>query len=69
VFEAKFMLPWSFTEEEADEKYLAQLQHDPCQPSLAVRPETRPIASASEDTSESRSEQVAMGQGDGGSLS
>ena len=40
--------------------------HDPQQPSLAVRPETRPIASASDDTSESRSEQVAMGQADDG---
>jgi hypothetical protein len=27
VFEAKFMLPWSFTEEGAAEKYMAQLQH------------------------------------------
>ena len=40
--------------------------HDPHQPSLAVRPETRPIASASDVTSESRSEQVAMGQADDG---
>jgi predicted phage-related endonuclease len=69
VFEAKFMLPWSFSEEAAAENYLAQLQHDPHQPSLAVRPETRPIASASDDTSESRSEQVAMGQADDGPLS
>src|SRR5262245_5377505 len=28
VFEAKFMLPWSFTEEAAAEKYMAQLQHN-----------------------------------------
>jgi hypothetical protein len=28
VFEAKFMLPWSFSEEAAAEKYLAQLQHN-----------------------------------------
>jgi predicted phage-related endonuclease len=28
VFEAKFMLPWSFTEEGAAEKYMAQLQHN-----------------------------------------
>jgi hypothetical protein len=28
VFEAKFMLPWSFSEEEAAEKYMAQLQHN-----------------------------------------
>jgi len=28
VFEAKFMLPWSFSEEGAAEKYLAQLQHN-----------------------------------------
>lgn len=28
VFEAKFMLPWSFTEEAAAENYMAQLQHN-----------------------------------------
>src|SRR5205809_2115818 len=28
VFEAKFMLPWSFSEEAAVEKYMAQLQHN-----------------------------------------
>jgi len=28
VYEAKFMLPWSFTEEGAAEKYLPQLQHN-----------------------------------------
>ncbi len=28
VFEAKFMLPWSFTEERAAEKYMPQLQHN-----------------------------------------
>jgi predicted phage-related endonuclease len=28
VFEAKFMLPWSFTEEAAVEKYMAQVQHN-----------------------------------------
>jgi predicted phage-related endonuclease len=28
VFEAKFMLPWSFSEEAAVEKYIAQLQHN-----------------------------------------
>jgi predicted phage-related endonuclease len=28
VFEAKFMLPWSFTEEGAAEKYTPQLQHN-----------------------------------------
>ena len=27
VFEAKFMLPWSFSEEAAAEKYMPQLQH------------------------------------------
>jgi hypothetical protein len=26
VFEAKFMLPWSFSEEAAAEKHMAQLQ-------------------------------------------
>lgn len=41
VFEAKFMLPWSFSEEAAAEKHMAQLQHNmlvagtrnPCSPS------------------------------------
>jgi hypothetical protein len=28
VFEAKFMLPWSFSEAAAAEKYMAQLQHN-----------------------------------------
>lgn len=28
VFEAKFMLPWAFSEEMAAEKYMAQLQHN-----------------------------------------
>jgi predicted phage-related endonuclease len=28
VFEAKFMLPWSFSEEGAGEKHMAQLQHN-----------------------------------------
>ena len=28
VFEAKFMLPWSFSEEAAARKYMAQLQHN-----------------------------------------
>jgi predicted phage-related endonuclease len=28
VFESKFMLPWSFSEEAAVEKYMAQLQHN-----------------------------------------
>jgi hypothetical protein len=28
AFEAKFMLPWSFSEEVAAEKYMAQLQHN-----------------------------------------
>jgi predicted phage-related endonuclease len=28
VFEAKFMLPWSFSEESAAQKYLPQLQHN-----------------------------------------
>src|SRR5262245_19250112 len=27
VFEAKFMLPWYFSEETAAEKYMAQVQH------------------------------------------
>jgi len=39
-------------------------RQDPHQPGLAARPETRPIASAS--TSESRSEQVAIGHADDG---
>jgi hypothetical protein len=28
VFEAKFMLPWSFSEETAAERHMAQLQHN-----------------------------------------
>ena len=28
VFEAKFMLPWSFSEEAAAEKHMSQLQHN-----------------------------------------
>ena len=28
VFEAKFMLPWSFSEEAAVQKYMPQLQHN-----------------------------------------
>src|SRR5579864_6258633 len=28
IFEAKFMLPWSFSEEAAAEKYMPQLQHN-----------------------------------------
>jgi predicted phage-related endonuclease len=28
VFESKFMLPWSFSEEGASQKYMAQLQHN-----------------------------------------
>src|SRR5580704_6549737 len=28
VFESKFMLPWSFSEETAAEKYMPQLQHN-----------------------------------------
>jgi hypothetical protein len=28
VFEAKFMLPWSLSEESAVEKYMAQVQHN-----------------------------------------
>jgi predicted phage-related endonuclease len=28
IFEAKFMLPWAFSEEAAAEKYMAQLQHN-----------------------------------------
>jgi YqaJ-like viral recombinase domain len=28
IFEAKFMLPWSFSEEAAAQKYMAQLQHN-----------------------------------------
>ena len=40
--------------------------HDPHQPGLAARPETRPIASASDGTRESRSDQVAIGRADDG---
>ena len=40
--------------------------HDPQQPSLAVRPETRPIASACDGVRESRSDQLAIGRADDG---
>ena len=40
--------------------------HDPQQPSLAVRPETRPIASASDGVRESRSDSVVIGRADDG---
>ena len=40
--------------------------HDPQQPSLAVRPETRPIASASDGVRESRSDQMVADQADDG---
>jgi predicted phage-related endonuclease len=30
IFEAKFMLPWAFSEEAAAEKYMPQLQHNMC---------------------------------------
>jgi hypothetical protein len=40
--------------------------HDPQQPSLAVHPETRPIASASDGVRESRSDQIVGGQADDG---
>ena len=40
--------------------------HDPQQPGLAVRPETRPIASASDGVRESRSDQVVIGRADDG---
>jgi hypothetical protein len=39
---------------------------DPHQPSLAVRPETRPIASASDGAEESRSDQDVISQADDG---
>jgi predicted phage-related endonuclease len=37
VFEAKFMLPWSFSEEGAAEKHMAQLQHNMWSPLPARR--------------------------------
>ena len=40
--------------------------HDPHQPGLAARPETRSIASASDGTRKSRSDQVAIGRADDG---
>jgi hypothetical protein len=40
--------------------------HDPQQPSLGVRPETRPIASASDGVSESRSDSIVIGRADDG---
>ena len=41
---------------------------DPHQPGLAVRPETRPIASASDGARESRSDQVVIGRADDGRM-
>ena len=40
--------------------------HDPQQPGLAVRPETRSIAAVSDGTRESRSDQVVISQADDG---
>src|SRR6266403_5322061 len=40
IFEAKFMLPWSFSEEAAAEKYMAQLQHNMWVTHLRVCPKT-----------------------------
>jgi predicted phage-related endonuclease len=36
VFEAKFVLPWSFSEQAAAEKHMPQLQHNMCQVRGAV---------------------------------
>jgi predicted phage-related endonuclease len=46
VFEAKFMLPWSFSEEAAAEKYMAQLQHNMWVTHICGRPYCRssPVA-------------------------
>jgi predicted phage-related endonuclease len=37
VFEAKFMLPWSFSEEAATEKYMAQVQHGAVASGVGIR--------------------------------
>ena len=42
VFEAKFMLPWNFSEEGAAEKHMAQLQHN----MWSRRPELRSFPSS-----------------------
>jgi hypothetical protein len=36
VFEAKFMLSWTFSEEAATEKYMPQLQHKQLQHNMCV---------------------------------
>jgi predicted phage-related endonuclease len=60
VFEAKFMLPWSFSEEAAAEKYMAQLQHNMCRRTLgrslrrSFRGHGRPISSTSKPKRSSR---------------
>jgi hypothetical protein len=53
VFEAKFMLPWSFSEEAAAEKYMAQLQHNMWVTHL--RPPSCQLSPAAANGSRSRS--------------
>ena len=52
VFEAKFMLPWSFSEEAAAEKHMAQLQHNMW---VVNVPEQRPCPSSPAAANGSRS--------------
>ena len=47
VFEAKFMLPWSFSEEAAAEKYMPQRQHNMWVVGLGQRCSQSSLAAAS----------------------
>ena len=46
VFEAKFMLPWSFSEEAAAGKHMAQLQHNMWVTASRSRPRCRSLPAA-----------------------
>jgi hypothetical protein len=43
VFESKFMLPWSFSEEAAVGKYMPQLQHNMWLPVAASGSKSKPM--------------------------
>jgi hypothetical protein len=56
VFEAKFMLPWNFSEETAAEKHMAQLQHK------WVEITMRPTRSLPASAAHGRKEVLAVGR-------
>src|SRR5208283_3242623 len=56
VFEAKFMLPWSFSQEAAAEKHMAQLQHNKRSPPLEAHSITSPQRSPSSSMRRRRTE-------------